>query len=149
MCLYSSGAQGGRDLQEMGDTMATVSTGIKLDSNIVNLKEMDASDVRPEVNQLLVPGERVVQAFKTVRDQVIFTDKRLFVVNVQGVTGKKVSYFSYPYSKVQYYGVETAGVLDIDSELVLAFSDGARLQLDFKSRVDIRQISLLISGYIL
>lgn len=133
----------------MGDTMATVSTGIKLDSNIVNLKEMDASDVRPEVNQLLVPGERVVQAFKTVRDQVIFTDKRLFVVNVQGVTGKKVSYFSYPYSKVQYYGVETAGVLDIDSELVLAFSDGARLQLDFKSRVDIRQISLLISGYIL
>lgn len=129
--------------------MATVSSGIRLDSNLVNLKAMDVSEVRPEVGELLVPGERMVQAFKTVRDQVIFTDKRLFVVNVQGVTGKKVAYFSYPYAKVQYYGVETAGVLDIDSELVLAFSDGARLQLDFKSRVDIRQISQMISGYIL
>lgn len=129
--------------------MATVSTGIKLDSNIINLKEMDISEVRPEVGQLLVPDERVVQAFKTVRDQVIFTDKRLFVVNVQGVTGKKVSYFSYPYAKIQYYGAETAGVLDIDSELIIAFSDGTRLQLDFKSKVNIRQISQLISGYIL
>lgn len=129
--------------------MATVSSGIRLDSNLMNLKAMDVSEVRPEVGELLVPGERMVQAFKTVRDQVIFTDKRLFVVNVQGVTGKKVAYFSYPYAKVQYYGVETAGVLDIDSELVLAFSDGAHLQLDFKSRVDIRQISQMISGYIL
>lgn len=129
--------------------MATVSTGIKLDSNIVNLKEMDLLEVRPEVRDLLVPGESMVQAFKTVRDQVIFTDKRLFVVNVQGVTGKKVSYFSYPYSKVQYYGVETAGVLDIDCELVLAFSNGAKLQLDFRSHVDIKRISLMISNYIL
>ncbi|MFC2662901.1 MAG: PH domain-containing protein [Eubacterium sp.] len=84
-----------------------------------------------------------------MRDQVIFTDKRVFVVNVQGITGKKVSYFSYPYSKVQYFGVETAGVLDIDSELIMAFSDGTELQFDFKTQVDIRQICALLSGYIL
>ena len=44
---------------------------------------------------------------------------------------------------------ETAGVFDIDSELILAFSNGARLQFDFKSNVNIREISALISGYIL
>jgi len=71
------------------------------------------------------------------------------VVNVQGITGKKISYFSYPYSKVQYYGIETAGVLDIDSELVLAFSNGARLQFDFKSQVDIKKICANISAFIL
>ena len=129
--------------------MATVSSGIVMDANIMNLKEISLQSVRPEVSTLLVNGENIVMAFQTVRDQVIFTDKRIFVVNVQGITGKRTSYFSYPYSKVQYFGIETAGVLDIDSELVFAFSNGAKLQFDFKSKVDIRKISMMVSNYIL
>ena len=129
--------------------MATISSGIAMDANIMNLKEISLQSVRPEVPTLLVNGENFVMAFQTVRDQVIFTDKRIFVVNVQGITGKRTSYYSYPYSKVQYFGIETAGVLDIDSELVFAFSNGAKLQFDFKSKVDIRKISMMVSNYIL
>ena len=129
--------------------MATISSGIAMDANIMNLKEISLQSVRPEVPTLLVNGENIVMAFQTVRDQVIFTDKRIFVVNVQGITGKRTSYYSYPYSKVQYFGIETAGVLDIDSELVFAFSNGAKLQFDFKSKVDIRKISMMVSNYIL
>lgn len=129
--------------------MATISTGILGDANLLNLKSVSASQIRPEINEFLVPGEEIIQCFQTVRDQVIFTTKRVFVVNVQDITGKKVSYFSYPYSKVQYFGIETAGVLDIDSELVLVFSDGNRLQFDFKAGVNIRSICASISKYIL
>lgn len=129
--------------------MATVSTGIVGDANLMNLKEIPVGNIRPEVNMFLTPGEEIIQAFQTVRDQVIFTSKRVLAVNVQGLTGKKVSYFSYPYSKVQYFGVETAGVLDIDSELILAFSNGARLQFDFKSQVNIKAICATISQYVL
>ena len=129
--------------------MATVNTDIKTDSQMTNLKECALSEVHAEALQLMAPGEEVVAAFKTVRDQVLFTTKRIFVINVQGVTGKKVSYFSYPYSKILYYGIESAGVLDIDSELKVAFSNGTVLQFDFRSRVDIRRISALISSYIL
>ena len=129
--------------------MPTVSSGIMTDSNFLNLKAIDLSEIRSEVFDLLVEGEQPAAAFRTVRDQVIFTTKRIFVVNVQGITGKKTSYFSYPYSKVQYFGVETAGVLDIDSELVLAFSNGAKLTFDFRSSVDIRRLNTLISGYVL
>lgn len=93
--------------------MASVSSGIVLDANLLNLKEIDSSKIRPEVKDLMVEGELTVQCFMTVRDQVIFTNKRVFVVNVQGITGKKVSYFSYPYSKVVTYGIETAGFMDI------------------------------------
>lgn len=129
--------------------MPTVSSGIVLDANLMNLRAIKNSDVRGEIPSLLVSGESIVSAFQTVRDQVIFTNKRVFVVNVQGITGKKTSYFSYPYSKVQYFGIETAGVFDIDSELILVFSNGAHLQFDFKSNVNIREISAIISGYIL
>ena len=129
--------------------MPTVSSGIVTESNFLNLKGISLDEIRREVFDLLVNGEQPVAAFKTVRDQVIFTTKRIFVVNVQGITGKKTSYFSYPYSKVQYFGVETAGLLDIDSELILAFSNGAKLSFDFRSSVDIRALSALISNYVL
>lgn len=129
--------------------MANISSGIRMDSNFMNLKAINTNDVRKEVFELLASGETVVSAFKTVRDQVVFTNKRIFVLNVQGMTGKKVAYFSYPYSKVQYFGIETAGLLDIDSELIVAFSNGTVLQFDFKSNVNIKQISQIISQYIL
>lgn len=129
--------------------MATINSGIKPDSQLLNLKEISIQDVKNDALQLLVSGEEVVAAFKTVRDQVLFTNKRIFVINVQGITGKKTSYFSYPYSKVQYYGIETAGLFDIDSELVLTFTNGTVLQFDFKSKVDIKKISSIISGFIL
>ena len=129
--------------------MANISSGVIGDSNLMNLKEIALKDIKPEAAGLMVNGEQPVAAFQTIRDQVIFTTHRVFVINVQGITGKKISYFSYPYSKVQYFGIETAGVLDIDSELVLAFSNGAKLSFDFKSNVDIRRISAMISGFIL
>lgn len=129
--------------------MPTVSSGIMSDSNFLNLKAIGMDEIRAEVFDLLVDGEQPAAAFQTVRDQVVFTTKRVFVVNVQGITGKKTSYFSYPYSKIQYFGVETAGILDVDSELVLAFSNGAKFSFDFRSSVDIRKLNTLISNYVL
>lgn len=133
--------------------MATVSkgisTGIVGDAIFKNLKEIPLKNILSEVNMFLTPGEDIIQAFQTARDQMIFTSKRVLAVNVQGLAGKKVSYFSYPYSKVQYFGVQTAGVLDIDSELILAFSNGARLQFNFESEVNIKEICATISQYVL
>lgn len=131
--------------------MATgsISCTIPKDANYPNLKEVSLPQMRREVADLFAPGEEAVQCFQTIRDQVVFTNKRVFIVNVQGVTGKKDSYFSYPYSKVQYFGIEMAGILDADSELLLVFCDGNQLQFDFRSRVDIKRICANISAYIL
>ena len=129
--------------------MATINSGIFGDSNTFNLKEINIEKVGSEVLDFFVVGEEVISAFETIRDQVVFTNKRILVVNVQGITGKKRSYLSYPYSKIQYFGIETAGVLDIDSELILAFNDGTSLSFDFKTNVDIVGISRMISEFVL
>jgi Bacterial PH domain len=58
---------------------------------------------------LLVQGRQVIASFKTVRDFVVLTDKRVLAVNVHGVTGKKRDFSSVHYSKIQAFSVETAG----------------------------------------
>lgn len=129
--------------------MSTIGSGIIGDSNTFNLKEINIEKIRKEVMNFLLKDEEIIQAFETIRDQVVFTTKRIFVINVQGITGKKIAYISYPYSKIQYFGIETAGMLDIDSELIIAFNDGNKLSFDFKRGVDIIEISKTISEFIL
>lgn len=97
----------------------------------------------------MVKDEIVEGAFQTIRDQVIFTNKRVMTINYQGVTGTKISIFCYPYSKIQYYAIETAGLVDIDSELNIFFSNGISLKLEFRTWVDIERLCAVISNYVL
>ena len=55
------------------------------------------------VAPVLINGEEIVDSYKTVRDGVVFTNKRIFVINVQGITGKKKDITSLPYSKIQAF----------------------------------------------
>lgn len=116
-----------------------------------NLSPISVSEVRDEVNGLLINGEAIVQAFKTVRDQLIFTNKRIIAVDVQGITGKRKSYSSMPYSKVQFFSIQTPGFVDLvpDSELFLMFSNGFTAKFEFKGGVDIGQIGRMISEFVL
>lgn len=101
------------------------------------------------ISGMLVDGESIISTFQTVRDMVIFTNKRVIAVNVQGITGKKKDYTSLPYSKVQAFSVETAGMLDMDSELDLWFSGLGKVRFEFKSNFDIATFNKLLSNYIL
>lgn len=111
------------------------------------------SKTNPEVAKdtlpLLVPGEEVVGVYKGMRDYVVFSTKRIISVNVQGVTGKKKDFTSLPYSKVQVFSVETAGTLDMDSELELWFSGLGLVKFEFTGVSDIIKIGQLISNAIL
>ena len=55
-------------------------------------------DVPRDIEEILVTGEVADRAFKTVRDVAVFTNKRLIVKDVQGLTGTKVEMYSLPYS---------------------------------------------------
>lgn len=98
---------------------------------------------------MFVGNEQILQTFQGIRDGVVFTNMRIIVINVQGLTGKKRDYTSLPYSKIQAFSVETAGVIDLDSELELWFSGLGRVKLEFVSRADISSICQMISAYVL
>ena len=98
---------------------------------------------------LIIDGEQIVACFKAVRDFVVFTDKRLIAVSVQGITGKKRDFTSLPYSKIQAFSVESAGSFDLDAELDLWFSGLGEVRLEFKGSVDIRRLGHMIATYVL
>ena len=118
-------------------------------AEFLKLKPVDDSAYSEAIAPMLVDGESIVGTFKAIRDGVVFTNKRIFVINVQGITGKKVDYTSLPYSKIQAYSVETAGVIDLDSELELWFSGLGKIKLEFVSRADVGKICKMISERVL
>ena len=80
---------------------------------------------------ILIDGEYIFASFVGIRDRVIFTNKRVIAINVQGLTGKKKDFTSLPYSKIQAFSVETAGTLDLDCELDLYFSGLGKVRSEF------------------
>ena len=99
----------------------------------------------------MVNGERPLMAFKTIRDQLVFTNKRIISIDVQGITGKRRSFTSLPYSKVQFFSIQTPGFMELvpDSELFLHFTNGFEATFEFRGNVDIGQIGRIISEYVL
>lgn len=98
---------------------------------------------------LLASGETVISEYKGVRDFVVFTNKRIIAVNVQGITGKKKDFTTMPYSKIQAFSIETAGTLDLDSEIELYFSGLGKVKFEISGKNDIAEIGKMISEIIL
>lgn len=118
-------------------------------SSYVKMKQVDSDVVIKDIQPLLIDGEQIIGVYKAIRDYCVFTNKRVIAVNVQGMTGKKKDFTSLPYSKVSAYSVETAGVLDLDSELEMYFSGLGKVKFEFTGQSDIVQIGQIISNYIL
>ena len=88
-----------------------------LDGLLGHGSSVDPADLAKRLDGVLIEGERVSLAFRVIRDVFAFTDKRLILIDVQGMTGSKVDYMSIPYRAITRFSVETAGTFDLDSEL--------------------------------
>ena len=120
-------------------------------NSIFHLKPIERSAIRKDVEKLLLQNEEIMYAFKTIRDQLIFTNKRIISVDIQNITGKRKEFTVLPYSKIQYFSVQTPGLLEIlpDNELYIRFSDGFEATFEFNGYVDIVEIAKMLSKYIL
>ena len=106
-------------------------------------------DFAEKVAELLLDDERIVDAYKTMRDGVVFTNKRIIAVNVQGITGSKKDFTSLPYKNIVAYSIETSGTFDLDSELEIYFSAIGKVKFEFTGKSSMLEISKIISGYLL
>ena len=115
-----------------------------------NASEVEDADLEKVLANTLIEGEQVEKAYKVVRDMFIFTNKRLILLDKQGVTGSKIEMISIAYSKITKFSKESAGHFDLDAELkIWVGSDPTPISKDFKSGDNINDVYRIISQYAL
>ncbi len=117
-----------------------------LDGIMGNASRVDPRAAAQEYARLLGQGEQVHAAYQLVRDAFLFTDRRLILVDKQGVTGRKVEYHSVPYRSITHFSVETAGNFDLDAELKLWITGSAApMQFTFSKQVNVYEVQALLA----
>ena len=121
-----------------------------LDGLMGNASELELDKVKEELKDLLTASEKVEHAYKLIRDLIVFTDKRLLLVDKQGMTGKKMEYHSIPYKSVVHFSIETAGTFDMDAELKIWLSgNSVPLQKKFNKSLNIYKVQSVLAEYVL
>lgn len=118
-------------------------------ASFVKMKLVPNANYEGLITPMMVQGEGIIATYQAMRDGVVFTNKRIIAINVQGMTGKKKDFTSLPYSKIQAFSIETAGVLDLDSELDLSFSGLGGVRFEFTGNSNIAEICRIISSFVL
>ncbi len=112
--------------------------------------EVSVEKISEEFRPILVSGENIEKAFKLIRDMFVFTNKRLILVDKQGLTGSKVDYMTIPYGSIIKFSKESAGILDLDAELkIWVRGEAMPIKKQFGKNDNINDVYLILSQHIL
>lgn len=115
-----------------------------------NASEMSAEEAGKELVSILIEGEVVEHAFKLLRDQIIFTNKRVITIYKKGITGSKQNIRSIPYKSIKMISKQGAGIMDLDAELFIWITgETAPLKFEFTKGVEINKVYQLVSRHVL
>ncbi len=115
-----------------------------------NASEVDIKGLQKDMDAILVADEQLVKGFRIIRDLFIFTDKRLILIDKQGITGRKAEYHSIPYKSISHFSVETAGTFDMDAEMKIYISGNMNpIEREFRRGADIQGVQKTLAQFIL
>lgn len=120
------------------------------DSFMGNASKINKEELAREFSPMLADNEHIEQAFAVFRDKWVFTNRRLIILNVQGMTGKKREYMSIPYRSIVRYSIEMAGTFDLDAELKIWLS-GSDIPFEqkFNSSSNLPELQRMLALHIL
>ncbi|UJF33451.1 PH domain-containing protein [Paenibacillus hexagrammi] len=115
-----------------------------------NASELSLADVQKEFAHVLSRTESVEKAYKLIRDLFIFTNKRLILVDKQGLSGRKMEMHSIPYKSITHFSIETAGTFDLDAEMKIWISGThAPIEKKFNKSLNIYELQSVLAEYVL
>lgn len=116
-----------------------------------NAGAVSQQELLKKYGQLLTEGEELELGFKLIRDTFIFTNKRLILIEVQGITGSKTEYKSVTYKSITRFSIETPGTFDLDAELKIWISSEVQpsIRKQFNKSVNVYEVQRLLAFYVL
>ncbi|MCU0373894.1 MAG: PH domain-containing protein [Chitinophagaceae bacterium] len=108
-------------------------------------------ELQKKYGKLLIQGETIALGFKLLRDTFMFTNKRLIIIDVHGITGSKSDYKSIAYKSISQFSVETAGTFELDATLKIWISGGQEPAVvkQFNKSVDVYEVQKVLAHYVL
>lgn len=116
-----------------------------------NAGSVSQEELKKNYSQLLINGEEIELGFKLIRDTFIFTNKRLILIDVQGLTGSKTEYLSVAYKSISKFSVETAGTFDLEAELKIWISSETipSIKKKFNKSVNVYEVQNVLAYHVL
>jgi hypothetical protein len=116
-----------------------------------NASEVSAEQLLKKYGRLLIEGEQIELGFSLLRDVFMFTNKRLILIDIQGLTGSKVEYKSLPYKNISRFSLETSGTFDLDAELKIWISSEnlPSVSKKFNKSIDIYEVQRYLAGKVM
>ena len=116
-----------------------------------NAGSVSQEDLIKNYGQLLTDSEEIEMGFKLIRDTFIFTNKRLILVDKQGITGSKTEYRSIAYKSISRFSIETAGTFDLDAELKIWVASEAQPSIikQFNKSVNVYDVQKVLAHHVL
>lgn len=108
-------------------------------------QEEEAHESLHIIEDILTSNEDIHLVFSHMRDKVWLTNKRIIAMDVQGLTGKKRSFRSFPYSKISSFSIETAGTFDGDSDFKIWLSGVGLFEIKFRKKLNIKKVAKFLS----
>lgn len=116
-----------------------------------NAGSVSQDELLKQYHQLLIDGEEIELGFKLIRDTFIFTNKRLILIDKQGITGSKVEYTSISYKSISRFSIETAGTFELDAELKIWISSELQpiISKQFTKSVNVYEVQKVLAHHVL
>lgn len=116
-----------------------------------NAGAVTQEDLLKKYGQLLTDSEEIELGFKLIRDTFIFTNKRLILVDVQGLTGSKTEYKTITYKSITRFSIETAGTFDLEAELKIWISSEVQPSIlkQFNKSVNVYDVQKVLAQHVL
>lgn len=116
-----------------------------------NAGAVSQEDLVKQYGRLLTENEEIEIGFKLIRDTFIFTNKRLILVDIQGITGSKTEYKTVSYKSISRFSIETAGTFDLEAELKIWISSEQTPSITkkFNKSVNVYDVQKVLAFHVL
>ncbi|WP_278036148.1 PH domain-containing protein [Flavobacterium nitratireducens] len=116
-----------------------------------NAGTVSQEELQKDYGKLLISSEEIELGFKLIRDVFIFTNKRLILIDKQGVTGSKTEYKSITYKSISRFSIETAGTFDLEAELKIWVSSEQTpsIRKQFNKSVNVYDVHNVLATHVL
>ena len=116
-----------------------------------NASEVSVEKLNEKYGRLLLESESIELGFKLLRDTFMFTNKRLILIDVQGITGSKIEYKSMPYKSISRFSLETSGTFDLDAELKIWISSEniPSVSKKFNKSINVYEVQKYLAGKVM